>query len=125
MLRPIIIVTRRFSTERRWIPNPHPTPGGPDRIRRCAIVLDPAGVWALPIDNPNNVTYPAGSAAANLNSTFNYTYTSLLKSLHSVFNGAPTRLGEAIGLMESMKEQALGMMSVELAGGKTAGPSRA
>jgi hypothetical protein len=79
-------------------------------------------VWPV-ITNPNRTSYPDGSKARNLNETFNYTYTSLLKSMQLTFGGQPDRLGPAIGLMESMKEQALVMMATETVPGQTAGPS--
>jgi hypothetical protein len=102
---------------KKLIPNPDPTPDAPKFVYGGdPIALDPAGVWPV-VSNPSLHPYPAGSLARNLNDTFNYTYTSLLKSLHLVFNGQPNRLGQTIGLMESMKEQALAMMS------QSAGPS--
>ena len=64
-----------------------------------------------------------GSRAANLNNIFNYTYTSLLRSLHGVFNGSPSQLGAAIALMESLKTQAIDLMSTEIRSGMTAGPT--
>src|SRR5262249_38508 len=51
------------------------------------IPFEPAGVWPV-ITNPSLAGYAPGSLAANLNDTFNYTYTNLLKSLHTIFNGA-------------------------------------
>ncbi|HEY6392003.1 MAG TPA: ferritin-like protein [Bryobacteraceae bacterium] len=108
---------------KKLIPNPDPKPGGPDYVYGGhAIVFNPAGVWPV-VTNPSLSPYKPGTKAANLNDTFNYTYTSLLKSLHLTFNGQPDRLAPAIGLMESLKEQALVMMSYELVPGQTAGPS--
>ena len=105
---------------KKLIPNPAPPPdfayGGHN------VSFDPAGVWPV-ITNPNRTSYPDGSKARNLNETFNYTYTSLLKSMQLTFGGQPDRLGPAIGLMESMKEQALVMMATETVPGQTAGPS--
>jgi hypothetical protein len=75
------------------------------------------------IENPTASTYPAGSQARYACDTFNYTYTSLLKTLHVTFNGSPNRLGNAIGLMESLKEQAMSLMDIDLGNGKKAGPS--
>ena len=90
--------------------------GGP------AIPFDPAGVWPVTL-NPKATTYPASSSASYACLNFNYDYTSLLKSLHATFNGEPGRLLAAIGLMESLKEQAMGMMEIELGDGTNAGPS--
>ena len=50
-------------------------------------------------------------------------HTSLLNTLHATFNGEPGRIGEAIGLMESAKQQAMTMTAREFAPGKTAGPT--
>jgi len=108
---------------KKLIPNPEIKPGAPEYVYGGhTIEFDPAGVWPV-VTNPNRDTYPRGSMARNLNDTFNYTYTSLLKSMELLFNGQPDRLGPAIGLMESMKEQALTMMSTTMATEQTAGPT--
>jgi hypothetical protein len=108
---------------RKLIRNPDTTQGAPEYVYGGhRIEFDPSGIWPV-ITNPKRDSYAAGSKARNLNDTFNYTYTSLLKSLQLVFGGEPDRLGPAIGLMESMKEQALVMMSTETVPGQTAGPS--
>ncbi len=105
------------------IPNPSPKPGEPDwAYAGHPIAFDPCGVWPV-VTNPASSMYPPGSRLTSLNNTFNYTYTALLKSLHLVFNGQPDRLGPAIGLMESLKEQALVLMSSEVVPGQTAGPT--
>jgi hypothetical protein len=108
---------------KKLIPNPDPSPGAPEyAYGGHKIEFDPNGIWPV-VTNPSLEPYRPGSKAANLNDTFNYTYTALLKSLHLVFNGEPDRLGPAIGLMESMKEQALTMMSTVTVPGQTAGPT--
>jgi hypothetical protein len=86
------------------------------------VPFDPSGVWPV-VDNPKSASYSAGSAARRACDTFNYTYTSLLKSLHAVFNGQPDNLVDAIGLMESLKEQATTVMQIDLGNGTNAGPS--
>src|SRR6185369_1159310 len=76
---------------KKLIPNPDPKPGGPDYVYGGhAINFNPAGVWPV-LTNPSGASYAPGTKAANLNDTFNYTYTNLLKSLHRVFNGEPDR----------------------------------
>ena len=107
---------------RALVPNPAPPPEyayAGDRIP-----FDPQGVYPV-VTNPSRAGYAAGSAAAIQNDTFNYTYTSLLRTLHAVFNGRPQELSAAIGLMEALKELAFAMMSATPAGpaGQTAGPS--
>lgn len=86
------------------------------------IPFDPDGVRPA-IENPNASSYPEGSAARHANDSFNYTYTALLKSLHETFNGSPTTLPVAVGLMESMHEQAQTLMTIEIGSGEVAGPS--
>ena len=91
-----------------------------------AIQFDSGGVYPV-VTNPAVPGYTPGSAAAINNDTFNYTYTSLLNTLHIVFNGQPGQLTAAIGLMESLKELAFAMMSAIPADptkpGFNAGPS--
>ena len=105
---------------------PNPTPPPDFAYAGEPIVFDPSGVYPV-VSNPAVRGYAPGSAAAIQNQTFNYTYTSLLNTLHSVFNGQPDQLIAAIGLMESLKELAFAMMSAIPAGpgmpGLNAGPS--
>ena len=71
------------------------------------IVLNRDGVYDLSLAS----TYPEGSPQAFANDNFNYTYTSLLASLHALFNGDATaaQFNRAIGLMMSLKGQAKAM----------------
>lgn len=77
------------------------------------VPFDPTGVYPLPTNPGLPPGYPAGSIQAFANNNFNYTYTSLLNSLHLLFNGdaSETRMNEAIGLMMSLKGQAKAMTS--------------
>ncbi len=102
---------------------PNPNPGKPEYVYGGhSIAFDPAAVLPV-ITNPRRDSYAEGSAAFNLNRTFNETYTSLLKALQATFGGEPDRLGPAITLMEAMKEQAFVLMSTEVVPGQTAGPT--
>jgi Ferritin-like len=76
------------------------------------ILFDVGGVYPLPND-PSASDYAPGSAQAFANDNFNYTYTSLLKTLHGLFNGSNTqdRMNNAIALMMSLKGQAKAMMA--------------
>ncbi|MFS8974124.1 ferritin-like protein [Cupriavidus necator] len=76
------------------------------------ISFDPSGVYAVPT-NPKLANYPPGSAQRLASNNFNYTYTSLLSALNTLFNGTATsaQLNIAIGLMMSLKGQAKAMMS--------------
>jgi Ferritin-like len=108
---------------RRLVPQPEPGLP-PDRQYAYSgdpIVLDPAGVRDV-IDNPRRSSFEANSYALHLFDNFNYTYTSLLKSLHTTFNAGPGGLDGAIGLMESCKQQALALTAVALPAGRVAGP---
>ncbi len=86
------------------------------------IKFDKDGVWPMG-DNPTEQDFPQGSLALRLANQFDYTYTSLLNSLHSTFNGEPKRLDAALGLMFSLKLLAQQLMATPLPGQKyNAGP---
>lgn len=104
-------------------PDPDAPPGTPPwRFSGPPIPFDQAKVLPV-IANPKTSKYPAGSAARTGCQTFNYTYTNLLKVLHDTFNGQPDRLPAAIGLMESLNEQAQALMAIDSGLGSNAGPS--
>jgi hypothetical protein len=108
---------------KKLIPNPERGPGKPAFVYGGhAIAFHPGEVLPT-ITNPSPGSYTVGSAAFQLNRAFNQTYTSLLKALELTFGGEPDRLGPAITLMESMKEQAFVLMSTEVVPGQTAGPT--
>jgi rubrerythrin len=111
---------------RRLEPDPDAGPETPPEKRFAytgsPIELDPEAVTPV-LANPTADAYATGSYARRLCDTFNYTYTSALRSLHAAFNGHPAELSASIGLMESCKEQALALMRVEVAAGRYAGPS--
>jgi Ferritin-like len=86
------------------------------------ITFDPAGVYPVPHD-PRTAGYPAGSPARRACAAFNYSYTCLLKTLHTAFNGDGGQFAAAVGLMMSLQEQAMDMMTGVTTGGIPAGPS--
>jgi hypothetical protein len=86
------------------------------------VVLDPTGIWNM-VTNPKAADYPPGSAALRNADQFNYTYTSLLNSLHGTFNGHPDRLNQAIGLMYELKLTADRLIAIQLPNGKQAAPT--
>jgi hypothetical protein len=86
------------------------------------VTVDPAAVRPVPV-NPTLAGYPAGSAARHACQSFNYTYTSLLKVLHTTFNGTPGELMAAASLMSSLRQQALDMTAGTTTNGVPAGPS--
>ena len=93
-------------------PDPKLPPDKQYSYTGAPVPFNPGGVYAVPSD-PSSKNYPPGSAQAFANDNFNYTYTSLLSSLHAMFNGAntPDQFNRAIGLMMSLKGQGIAMMS--------------
>jgi hypothetical protein len=98
----------------RLIENPAPNlpPAQQYSYTGPPLPFNAGGVYPAPAD-PSSARYPPGSVQAFANDNFNYTYTSLLAVLQAMFNGETTRdqLNRAIGLMMSLKEQAVAMMS--------------
>ena len=92
-----------------------PNPQAPDgySYTGAALPFDPASVYNAPSNPALAPGYPTGSAQAFANDNFNYTYTSLLASLHNLFNGdvSQDQMNCAIGLMMSLKGQAKAMMA--------------
>jgi hypothetical protein len=86
------------------------------------VPFDPGGVYRVPAD-PRTAGYPTGSLARRACTAFNYSYTCLLKTLHATFNGAPDQFGGAVGLMMSLQEQAIDMMTGASTHGIPVGPS--
>lgn len=109
---------------KRLVLNPDAPPDAPPEERYVyngePIPYDPEGVQPL-VTNPNADLYDHGTQARYANDSFNYTYTSLLKSLHATFDGTPEALTTAVGLMESCKQQALDMGTLKLESGPNAG----
>jgi rubrerythrin len=104
------------------VPTGEPPPAKPFAFTGDPIPFDPAGVYPL-VSDPRAAHYPAGSPARTACNSFNYTYTALLRSLHATFNGAPSMLGSAVGLMMSLQDQASALVTVPLGDGTNAGPS--
>jgi hypothetical protein len=111
---------------RRLIRNPAAGPKAPPDQRYLyagtPVPVNPAAVRRAPL-NPKTAAYPVGSPARHACKAFNYTYTSLLKTLHATFNGTPGELKPAIGLMSSLQQQATDMMTGRAAGGTCVGPT--
>jgi hypothetical protein len=61
--------------------------------------------------DPSADRYPLGTAERHAMDNFNYTYTSLLKGLHQLFNGNPNTFSRTLGAMMSLRQQALDMMA--------------
>ena len=77
------------------------------------VPFDSNGVFQVPTNPGLPPGYAPGTIQAVVNNHFNYTYTSLLSSLHALFNGDvnQNQMNRAIGLMMSLKGQARAMMS--------------
>lgn len=108
------------------VPNPAATPQSPPQDRYKfddpPVSFDREGVRRVPVD-PRASDYPRGTAERRAIDGFNYTYTSLLKALHTLANGKPDRLADAVGLMFSLEEQAVGMMAGDTVRGVHLGPT--
>lgn len=79
------------------------------------VTLDPAGIWDL-YPNARTVDYAPGSRARHLAEQFNYSYTSLLRALHTTFNGSPDKLRSSLGLMFELKLLAGNLVSTLIPG---------
>jgi hypothetical protein len=75
--------------------------------------------------NPKIADFAPGTLARSRVEEFGYAYSSLLNALHTAFNGAPTRINTAIGLMYELKMIAVSLMQTPAGDGSkaTAGPS--
>jgi hypothetical protein len=73
------------------------------------IPFDPSGVWPL---RPNCKIddFPAGTQARTRVTQFAYNYANLLNTLHHAFNGDPSRLDRAIGLMYDLRVLSAALM---------------
>jgi hypothetical protein len=103
-----------------------PAPEDQYAYQGAPVPFDRAGVYPLLTDpGVDTNLYLAGTAAALANDSFNYTYTSLLKALHILFNGAATQaqFNRSLGLMMSLKGQAKAMMAAIPNAAEFVGPS--
>jgi Ferritin-like len=111
---------------KRLLPNPNAGPETPADQRYAysgeAVLFDAAGVFPVPTD-PLTAGYPAGSPARHACDKFNFAYSSILKWLHTGFNGQPDDIDSAIGAMPSLGKMAKGLMAGTLVPGINVGPS--
>ena len=66
------------------------------------VTLDPANVWNMD-DNPAIAKYLKGSRSRRMAEQFSYSYTRLLNSLHTAFNGSPDEMNNALGVMYELR----------------------
>jgi len=88
------------------------------------ILFDPAGVWPLR-PNCKIAEFAPGTQARTRIEAFACNYSALLNSLHITFNGAPSQLDTAIGIMYDLRTSAVALMETEADDktGQTVGPS--
>lgn len=104
---------------RRLGRNPNVGPDAPPDERfiygGAPLPFDENAVYKAPT-NPKRESYPPASATRHACDNFNYAYTSLLKTLHAMFNGRPYPkypevFNNTLGLMMSLRQQAIDMMA--------------
>jgi len=90
----------------------------------AAILFDSAGVWPLE-PNCKIADFPVGTQARTRIEQFAYAYSTLLNSLHETFNGDPSKLDSAIGMMYDLRVLAAALMQTDTGDGSglTVGPS--
>jgi len=88
------------------------------------ILFDPSGVWPLR-PNCKIADFAQGSQARTRIEAFAYNYSALLNALHNTFNGAPSELDTAIGVMYDLRTSAVSLMETDTddGTGQTVGPS--
>jgi hypothetical protein len=79
----------------------------------AVLPFDENGVWPL-VANPKMEDLPVGSRARILSEQFNQMYGKFLVALHQVFNGNPSQLDSAIGIMFSLKLQAMALVQTPI-----------
>ncbi|UIP30185.1 ferritin-like protein [Photobacterium sp. TLY01] len=85
------------------------------------VPLNPEDVYNLR-HNAKAQDYPEGSVARRYAEQTNYTYSSLLNSLHHTFNGEPQQLDHAMGLMYELRLSVQKMVTIDLGNGEFAAP---
>ena len=97
---------------RHYLPSdtPRTGPTGPP------MTVDFDAVWPMRTD-PRAADLPAEGGARAMSETFNATYSQLLVTLEQGLNGEPDRLGDAVGLMWSVRWQAEALMRVPIGHG--------
>jgi hypothetical protein len=88
------------------------------------VLFDPSGVWPLR-PNCKIADFAPGTQARTRIDAFAYNYSTLLNALHNAFNGAPSQLENAIGIMYDLRTSAVALMETDTddGSGQTVGPS--
>jgi Ferritin-like len=94
--------------------SPHPDPSAPPDQQFKFDGPDlpvPTAVFDLPV-NPAAASYPDGSDARKACDDFNASYTSMLKTLQTVFTGQPGQLFTAVSAMNTLDDMAETMVAM-------------
>jgi hypothetical protein len=88
------------------------------------ILFEPSGVWPIR-PNCKIADFKPGTHARTRIEAFAYNYSALLNSLHHAFNGDPSQLDTAIGIMYDLRTSAVALMETDTGdtSGETVGPS--
>lgn len=88
------------------------------------ILFDPSAVWPLRA-NCKIEDFKPGTQARTRIEQFAYNYGALLNALHQAFNGSPSKLDAAIGVMYDLRVLAAALMQTDVGddSGQTVGPS--
>jgi quinol monooxygenase YgiN len=88
------------------------------------ILFEPSGVWPLK-PNCKIADFSVGTQARTRIEQFAFAYSSLLHALHETFNGDPSKLDSAIGMMFDLRVLAVALMQTDTGDGSglTVGPS--
>ena len=99
-------------------------PSGGYSYSGSPVLFDPTHVPNMKA-NPKMADFPVNSLAFQYSKLFNFTYTSLLNSLHLAFNGQPGKMDDAMGLMFSLRLYAGKLLATPYPNcpGYVAGPS--
>ena len=85
---------------RRLLPRPGALP--PFIFGGDPVGLDTTKIWDMD-DDPKIALYKPGTTSYRMAVQFSYSYTQLLGALHLAFNGEPTRLDDAMGVMYELR----------------------
>lgn len=77
--------------------------------------LDLRNIWNMQ-ENPDPDALPVGSRARHVSLQFAAAYTSLLRALHTTFNGVPDTINQAMGLMYELRLLAQQVLETPLPG---------
>ena len=103
---------------RRLVPDPTVAQGY--SFTGVPVPFDPAGVWPMPL-NPRAAHYPTGSRSRLVADEFADAYTRLLRALQLTFDGTPSALADALGLMFELRLLAQDVLATQDAAGRPTG----